>query len=120
MLNGKNLKKHVLNNGAVLLEFDGYQSVELLMELINDTQSENEADSLLSDLERNFSDENGSFGYPSNTTKISSSDFDVLLKILRSDEYKDNTDAADELEKPGNRLVLLNLVSHHYSNYKFY
>ena len=50
MLNGKNLKKHVLNNGAVLLEFDGYQSVELLMELINDTQSENEADSLLSDL----------------------------------------------------------------------
>lgn len=119
MLNGKNLKKHVLDNGDILLEFDGYQSVELLMELINDTQSENEAASLLSDLERNFSDENGSFGYPSNTTKISSDDFDVLLKILRDDDYKDDTDAADELGKPGNRLVLLNLVSYHYSHNTF-
>lgn len=119
MLNGKNLKKHDLDNGDVLLEFDGFQSVELLMELIDDFQENNEAKILLSDLERNFSDSTGSFNYPINTTRISGNDFKILLKILRSDKYDDNSDAADELEKPGNRLVYLNLISHHFENYSF-
>lgn len=119
MLNGKNLKKHDLDNGDVLLEFDDYQSVELLMELIDNFQENNEAKTLLSDLERNFSDSTGSFNYPINTTRISGDDFKMFLKILRSDKYADDSDVADELEKPGNRLVCLNLVSHHFENYSF-